>query len=199
MDGEESRGIPSEGWTAYPGGHLLAYDLKQGTFESFVTAPDHEGILSFNLDTAHDRGFFITWPTGIFYRYNYATHDLKSFGKTCASGEDGTGAQYRTVCRSIAVNPADGSAWYSTSEGYIDPMLKMITFVRGGKALVRLHFYATHPQTFCCGGPASADFVGEACEVIEKSEGIPQIYFTSCAGDGPSANTTMVRRVRRVK
>jgi len=119
VDGKESMGIPPAGWTAYPGGHLLSYDLKSGKFENYVIAPDREGILSFNMDTKHGRGFGITWPSGIFFRYDYAKQDLKSFGKTCALGEDGTGANYRTVCRSIAVNPADGSAWYSTSEGNI--------------------------------------------------------------------------------
>jgi hypothetical protein len=68
-------------------------------------------------------------------------------------------------------------------EGDIDPMLKTITFARGDKPLARLHFYATHPQTFCCDGRASADFVGEARENLEKAEGVPQIYFTGCAGD----------------
>lgn len=68
-------------------------------------------------------------------------------------------------------------------EGDIDPMLKTITFAHGGKPIVRLHFYASHPQTFCCDGRASADFVGEAREELEKAEGVPQIYFTGCAGD----------------
>lgn len=68
-------------------------------------------------------------------------------------------------------------------EGDIDPMLKTITFARGDKPLVRLHFYATHPQTFCCDGRASADFIGEAREELEHADGVPQIYFTGCAGD----------------
>ncbi len=68
-------------------------------------------------------------------------------------------------------------------EGDIDPMLKTITFAQGARPLVRLHYYATHPQTFCCDGRASADFVGEAREAVERSEHVPQIYFTGCAGD----------------
>lgn len=68
-------------------------------------------------------------------------------------------------------------------EGDLDPMLKTITFAHGDKPIARLHFYASHPQTFCCDGRASADFVGEAREELEKSEGVPQIYFTGCAGD----------------
>lgn len=68
-------------------------------------------------------------------------------------------------------------------EGFIDPMLKTVTFARGEKPLVRLHYYATHPQTFCCDGRASSDFVGMAREALEQKESVPSIYFTGCAGD----------------
>lgn len=78
---------------------------------------------------------------------------------------------------------ASNKAMAEAPEGDIDPMLKTITFARGDQPLARLHFYATHPQTFCCDGRASADFIGEAREVFEKAEAVPQIYFTGCAGD----------------
>ncbi len=68
-------------------------------------------------------------------------------------------------------------------EGAIDPLLKTITLARGKKALVRLHYYATHPQTFCCDGRASSDFVGKARELLEMEEKVFQIYFTGCSGD----------------
>lgn len=68
-------------------------------------------------------------------------------------------------------------------EGDIDPFVRTITFARGGKPIARLHYYATHPQTFCCDGRASSDFVGLAREALEKKEGIFQVYFTGCAGD----------------
>ncbi|SPE59783.1 conserved exported hypothetical protein [Verrucomicrobia bacterium] len=80
-------------------------------------------------------------------------------------------------------NGATDPAMARAPEGEIDPMLKTITFARAHKPLVRLHFYATHPQTFCCDGRASADFIGEAREDLQKAEGVPQIYFTGCAGD----------------
>ena len=67
------------------------------------------------MDTNRHRAFCITWPSGIFFRFNYATRDMKDFGKMCGLGEAGKGAHYRTICRSIAVDPANGSAWYSTS------------------------------------------------------------------------------------
>ncbi len=119
LDGKEVMGIPPEGWTRYPGGHLLAYDLKSGKFTDFGIAPEKEGILSWTMDTKRGRGFGLTWPSGIFFRYDYAKRDLKSFGKMCALGEDGVGKDYRTVCRSICVTPDDGSAYFTTSEGDI--------------------------------------------------------------------------------
>ena len=68
-------------------------------------------------------------------------------------------------------------------EGPIDPLLKTITLSMGEQPLARLHYYATHPQTFCCDGRASADFVGAAREALERKEGAFQLYFTGCAGD----------------
>ncbi len=68
-------------------------------------------------------------------------------------------------------------------EGPIDSALRTITLAAGDKPLVRLHFYATHPQTFCCDGRVSGDFVTAAREALEKEEGVFQIYFTACAGD----------------
>jgi hypothetical protein len=68
-------------------------------------------------------------------------------------------------------------------QGPIDPTLKTVTLARGRQPLVRLHYYATHPQTFCCDGRASADFVGQAREDLEQRERVSQIYFTGCSGD----------------
>lgn len=68
-------------------------------------------------------------------------------------------------------------------EGPVDREIRTITFAKGRKAIARLHYYASHPQTFCCDGRVSGDFVSEARERVEKGEGIPQIYFTGCAGD----------------
>lgn len=119
IDGMEKMGIPKPGYKAYPGGHLLAYDIKTGKFEDFGIVPDREGVLTMNMDTEHGRIFGLTWPSGMFFRYDLATRNMKNFGKICAEGEDGKGPSYRTVCRSIAVDPASGRAWFTTSEGSI--------------------------------------------------------------------------------
>ena len=68
-------------------------------------------------------------------------------------------------------------------EGLIDPYLKTLTFARGDRPLVRLHYYTTHPQSFYGDPRASYDFPGMARQELEQEEGIFQIYFTGCAGD----------------
>ena len=68
-------------------------------------------------------------------------------------------------------------------EGYIDPLLKTVTFARGDRPLVRLHYYATHPQTGRNDGWVGMDCVGYAREKLQRQEKVVQIYFTGCAGD----------------
>ncbi|MCX8107990.1 MAG: hypothetical protein N3G20_04225, partial [Verrucomicrobiae bacterium] len=119
IDGQEKMGIPPEGWKPYPGGHILAYDIRSGHFQDLAIAPDGEGILTMNMDATRGRIFCLTWPSGVFLRYDLSTRQLRSFGKTCAEGENGKGPTYRTVCRSIAVDPTDGCAYFTTSEGTI--------------------------------------------------------------------------------
>jgi hypothetical protein len=68
-------------------------------------------------------------------------------------------------------------------EGDIDTELRTVTLARGTHPLVRLHYYATHPQTYCCEGTVSGDFVSAAREAFEHEEGVPQVYFTGGAGD----------------
>jgi putative membrane-bound dehydrogenase-like protein len=68
-------------------------------------------------------------------------------------------------------------------EGTIDPYVKTVTFAAGEKPLVRLHYYATHPQVKYGNGVATSDFVGLAREKLEADEGVFQVYFTGCGGD----------------
>lgn len=68
-------------------------------------------------------------------------------------------------------------------EGTIDPMLKTITFAFGEQPLVRLHYYATHPQSFYGDGRISSDVPGFARKQREQKEGVFQVYFTGCGGN----------------
>jgi len=75
------------------------------------------------------------------------------------------------------------SAVRDAPEGRIDPYLKTITLAAGKQPLVRLHYYAVHPQSWYGDGRASYDFVGMAREALERKDGAFQVYFTGCAGN----------------
>ena len=68
-------------------------------------------------------------------------------------------------------------------EGLIDPWMRTITLFNGERPIVRLHYYASHPQSYYGQGHINPDTPGIARERLEKEERIPQIYFTGCAGN----------------
>lgn len=69
------------------------------------------------------------------------------------------------------------------AEGLVDPFLKTVSLFNGDRAVVQLHYYATHPQSFYGDGRITYDTVGIARERLEKSAGVVQIYFTGCGGN----------------
>ncbi len=68
-------------------------------------------------------------------------------------------------------------------EGLIDPWIRTITLLNSERPIARLHYYASHPQSYYGQGHMNPDTTGIAREKLEKDEGIPQIYFTGCAGN----------------
>ena len=117
--GRELMGVPPHGYKPYPGGHFLAYDLATGKFEDLAKGPEDQGILTMTMDSKRGRLYGITWPNGYFLRYDLASRNLKNLGPISEEGEAGTGPSYRTLCRSMVVNPEDGSVYFTTSEGTI--------------------------------------------------------------------------------
>ncbi|HNY86797.1 MAG TPA: hypothetical protein PKN23_09875 [Candidatus Hydrogenedentes bacterium] len=107
----------------------------------------------------------------------------------------GTGqAQAERVASNRRVPLGDGKVGFRASsckepalieapEGVIDPYVKTVTFARGDKPLARLHYYATHPQSFYWDPRSSIDFPGMAREALEREEGVFQAYFTGCGGN----------------
>lgn len=111
---------PLNGYGLYPGGHILSYDLAHGTFADLATAPDGEGLITMAID--RDRGYLyaLTWPLGKLLRYDLNTGQLIGLGLTCGRGEAGAvGDDYRVICRSMVVDPGDGTLYVSTAEGDI--------------------------------------------------------------------------------
>lgn len=68
-------------------------------------------------------------------------------------------------------------------EGRIDPWLKTVTLYDGESPMVRMHYYASHPQSYYGDGRAHPDTPGLARAYLENEEGVAQIYFSGCGGD----------------
>ena len=115
----EKTGIPTEGFKAYRGGHILSYDMIKKTFEDLGIAPHNEGIITMNMDTNRGLIYGLTWPTGYLFRFDVARKELKDLGPFTGKVEDGVGHDFRVVCRSIAINPEDGTIYMTNAEGQI--------------------------------------------------------------------------------
>jgi hypothetical protein len=85
-------------------------------------------------------------------------------------------------------------------EGLIDPWMRTISLFNRQRPIARLHYYASHPQSYYGHGHMNPDTPGIARERLDKEEGITQIYFTGCAGnvaagkynDGSHENRTVL-------
>jgi hypothetical protein len=118
--GQELEGTPPPGYKPYPGGHFMSYDLTTGQFKSLAKAPVGEGIIAFGMDAKRARLYGITWPSGLFLRYDMHTDELKNFGPISLGGERGIpGKTFRVICRDLAVDPDDGSVYFTIADGKI--------------------------------------------------------------------------------
>lgn len=68
-------------------------------------------------------------------------------------------------------------------EGLIDPKLRSVGFFDGDRALVWLHFYAMHPQSFYGDGRVTYDVPGIAREKLQAESGVAQVYVSGCGGN----------------
>jgi hypothetical protein len=134
VDGMEKMDVPPPGYGPYPGGHLLAFHTRSGSFTDLAMAPESEGILTMNMDAERGRIYGLTWPTGYFFTYDLASKQLKNLGPTSEAGENGTGDAYRTLCRAFAIDPRDGSVFMTVSSGQIlrfDYNSETLSYVEG--------------------------------------------------------------------
>ncbi|MCX6213002.1 hypothetical protein [Spirosoma sp.] len=145
-------GLPQhvpDGFTTYPGGHILSYDPATGAFKDLAIAPNGEGILTMTIDRVRGYLYVLTWPLGYLIQYTIATRNLQPIGLTCGRGEAGTvGDDYRVICRSTFVDPSDGRLYLSTAEGDIltyCPDKKTLNKVDG--AHLRLDYFGRYDPT----------------------------------------------------
>lgn len=68
-------------------------------------------------------------------------------------------------------------------EGRIDPWVRTVTLFEEGVPLVRMHYYACHPENSMTRGKVLPDIFGPLRRRLEAEEGIPHLYFAACGGD----------------
>jgi len=119
IDGMEKPGLPEKGYGPYRGGHLLAYDMRTNKTEDLGIAPHGEGILTMNMDTGRGLIYGLTWPTGYLFRYDIEKKEMNDLGPVTGKGETGVGKDFRVICRSIALNPEDGTIYLTVADGLI--------------------------------------------------------------------------------
>ena len=119
VNGRETMGVPPPGYKPYPGGHFMVYDMASGRVQSLANAPPGQGIIDFSMDGQRGRLYGLTWPSGYFLRYDMASGELKNLGAISKEGEAGEGPNYRILCRSLPVDPEDGSVYFTTADGDI--------------------------------------------------------------------------------
>lgn len=109
-----------EGFQLYPGGHFCYYDMLSGEIHDLCIAPDGEGIITMAMDAGRGHIYGLTWPKGIFLDYDMASDELKSMDAFNRAGETGLGtADFRVICRSMFVDPEDGTVYWSNADGDI--------------------------------------------------------------------------------
>lgn len=119
IDGMEKPPVSSENYGPYRGGHILAFDMTTRKTEDLGIAPHGEGVLTMSMDTVRGLIYGLTWPTGYLFRYDVNKREMHDLGPFTGKGEDGFGKDFRVICRSIAVNPEDGTIYLTNAEGQI--------------------------------------------------------------------------------
>lgn len=109
---------PPQGYKLYPGGHILSYDLRTKDIEDLAILPNGEGMVSMTMDCDRGHIYGISWPKGHFIHYDLDKNILYNRGQISENGEGGEpGSDFRSLCRSLFINPHNGTVYFSTSEG----------------------------------------------------------------------------------
>lgn len=140
--------LPAD-YKLYPGGHILSYDLKTKAFSDLAILPNGEGMVTMTMDCVRGQVYGITWPKGNFVHYDVNTKILKNLGQVSENGEAGEpGDDFRSLCRSLLVDPNNGTVYFSTSEGDIfsyNPNVAEI--VKLDEINLRLDYFGTYDPT----------------------------------------------------
>ena len=155
------------------------YDTTADMLLDLVSSPQHLGQPGF-LESVSDR--IAAAARDALRRLEPCTHvgtgkaKVEKFAsnRRVPMPDGSTGVRYSSCTDTVLI---------AAPEGLIDPWVRTVTLFNGERPIVRLHYYASHPQSYYGKGHINPDTVGLARERMEKDESIPQIYFTGCAGN----------------
>lgn len=118
-DGKEEPAPPPAGYKPYPGGKIIEYDKTAGRFRILAEAPAEEGIITMNMDIERRVIYCLTWPKGIFMYYEIDRQRLTTIGQVSKGGEVGLGDNYFCLCRDFAIDPRNGTVYFTNPDGEI--------------------------------------------------------------------------------
>jgi hypothetical protein len=141
-----------------------------------------------------DSGFDARWARDVIRRAADAVHAAAASAQPVTHLGLGEGTVEMVASNRRILGP-DGKVLYTrytaTKDpkireypvGTIDPILKLITFWNGERAIVAVTFYATHPQSYYRTGLANADFPGLARTARDKETGVLHVHFDGAGGN----------------
>lgn len=118
-EGKEEPAPPPKGYSPYSGGKIIEYDKVSGKFRILASAPAEEGIVTMNMDTERKIIYCLTWPKGIFMYYDVDKKELVTIGQVSRGGEAGQGDNYFCLCRDFAIDPRNGSVYFTNADGEV--------------------------------------------------------------------------------
>jgi hypothetical protein len=118
VDGTERMGHPPEGYRPYPGGHFLAYEIGVRGWDDLGIAPEREAILAMTIDPRRRRLYALSWPRALFLICDVGRRTVRSLGPVTPENESGE-APYGAICRSLALDPDNGSVYFTNARGDI--------------------------------------------------------------------------------
>ena len=118
-EGKENPAPPPAGYKGYSGGRFLEINPDTNETKVLASAPEGEGIITMGMDTVNGICYGITWPSGILLVYNVNTGALINSGKIAFDGEIGKGERYSCLCRVFAIDPRNGRAYFTRSDGAV--------------------------------------------------------------------------------
>lgn len=118
-EGKEEPAPPPQGYSPYPGGKIMEYDGLTGEFHVLACAPPEEGIITMDMDAERKVIYCLTWPKGIFMYYDIGKKELKIIGPVSRGGEVGLGDNYLCLCRDFAIDPRNGTVYFTNADGEV--------------------------------------------------------------------------------